>query len=69
MPISAQTMTYCSSINSCLIVKVEPWIEFRAQGRFNDVFISIVRRLENSRWYMANKTDGDSTPVKHVWQD
>ena len=56
-PISTETMTYCSSINSCSIVTVEPWIEFRAQGLSNDMFIFIVRRLENSRWYMANKTD------------
>ena len=56
-PISAQTMTYCSSLNSHSIAKVEPWLEFWTQGLSNDWFNFIVRHLENSRWYMANKTD------------
>ena len=32
-------------------------LEFRAQEHSNDALTSVVQRLENWLWYMANQTD------------
>ena len=62
-----QTMTCCSSLNSCSIVKFQLLLESCAQDLSNGVFIAIVQCQENRRWYMANQTDGMSDYASYAW--